>query len=123
MPTTDDVEAAARWLLDVLTWPFRQVWAGLTNLYRALTEDVTLREILIPSIYSALMWLRVQIPYAFGFDTREHMLTGSFVLAVFAFFFGFISAGATWVLIGVFAFTFAVGLLRFLPVVERYWPL
>jgi len=84
-----------------LTWPFRQFWAFLVNLWTWLTERLELRNIVLPAIYDSLVWLTNQLPLALGGGDPGEMIEASFVLAVATFFTGIVTGGLAWVLISV----------------------
>ncbi len=79
---------------EVIKWPFRQFWAFLTNFWTWLTQNLHLRDILIPAIYDTLVWLSNQVPLALGGGTPGEMIEASFVLGVATFFTGFVTGGA-----------------------------
>lgn len=76
-----------------------------------------------PSIVSSIIFFANAIPDAFGFGSRQDMLRGSVVLAGVAILSSVVTLGATLALVAVFAGTFAVGIVRHVPIVEAYWPL
>lgn len=105
-----------------VTWPFRQFWAFLTNLWVWLTQRLHLEDILLPAVFDSVIWLTNQLPLALGGGEPGEMIEASFVLAVATFFTGFVTGGAAWVLIGLWVVTGLLGIARFVPVVQAYWP-
>jgi hypothetical protein len=103
-------------------WTYRQVTGAASNAWTWLTEGLSLEDVLIPTVYDTLVWLTNQVPLAFGGGEPGEMIEASFVLGVAAFVSSIISFGATLVFVGLFAFTGFLGALRFIPVVEKYWP-
>lgn len=101
----------------------RQLWGFAANLWVWLTENLHLRDVLIPAFYDTLVWLSNQVPAALGGSTPGEMVEASFVLGVATFFTGFVTGGAAWVLIFLWAFTGTLGFLRFFPVIGRNWPI
>jgi hypothetical protein len=110
-------------LRNVARWPFEQAAGAASNAWTWLTEKLSLEDIIIPAVYDTAVWLTNQVPLAFGGGEPGEMIEASFVLAVAAFVSSLISFGATLFLVGVFAFTGFLGALRFIPVVEQYWPI
>jgi len=106
-----------------LTWPFRQFWAFLVNLWTWLTERLEFQDIVLPAIYDSLVWLTNQLPLALGGGDPGEMIEASFVLAVATFFTGIVTGGLAWVLISVWLVTGVIGLARFTPAVEKHWPI
>lgn len=76
-----------------------------------------------PSIVSLIKFFANAVPDAFGFGSREDQVRGSAVLGVTAILSSVITLGATLVFVGIFAFTFAVGIVRHVPIVDANWPL
>jgi len=110
-------------LRSVARWPFEQVTGAASNAWSWLTEKLSLEDIIIPAVYDTAVWLTNQVPLALGGGEPGEMIEASFVLAVAAFVSSIISFGATLFLVGIFAFTGFLGTLRFIPVVEQYWPI
>lgn len=106
----------------IVMWPFRQAagWAG--NLW-GFVSTVSWRQVLVPSLVAAITWLAAQVPRAFGFGSPSEQITASISLGIAAYISGYVTAFLTWGLIVVFAVTATIGFLRFVPVVEQYWPL
>jgi hypothetical protein len=100
----------------------RQLWAFGGNVWTWLTENLHLRDILLPAIYDTLVWLSNQVPLVFGAGEPGEMIEASFVLGVAAVISSLISFGATLALVVVFAVTGTLGFLRFFPAVESRWP-
>lgn len=107
----------------ILIWPFQQLWGWADNLWRWLSDRLSLQDVLLPSIYSSLVWLGDQLPRAFGYGSPGEQISGSFVLGVATFLTGIVTGGAAWVLIGLWAVTALIGVVRFVPAVESRWPL
>lgn len=108
--------------LDIVLWPFRQLWAAMMNLWSWATTRLHLQDILLPAFYESLVWLSNQVPAALGGSTPGEMIEASFVLGVATFFSGILTGGLAWGFIAVWAFTGFLGMLRFFPVVNKYWP-
>jgi len=113
--------AATAWA--VITWPFRQFWAFLGNLWTWLTQRLELRDIVLPAIYDSAVWVTNQIPLALGGGEPGEMIEASFVLGVATFFTGIVTGGLAWALIAIWAVTALVGVIRFTPAVEKHWPI
>lgn len=107
----------------IVSWPFEQFWGFVLNLWRWVSEKLSLRDILLPAFYDSLVWLSNQLPLALGGGEPGQMIEASFVLVVTTFFTGIITGGAAWALIGVWVVTGMVGVARFVPVIERFWPI
>lgn len=120
MVTTDGDGVLAS-LLAVLLWAPRQFVAFWRNLW-GLVQRSDVWDFLIPAFRSTLRWLIEKVPQAFGLGTREEMLYANIGLAIVSYVSGYITATLTWYLIAVWAILFLVGLLRFIPIVEAYWP-
>ncbi len=105
-----------------VSWPFVQFWTFLQNVWRWLTDRLHLRDILLPAVYDSLVWLTNQLPLALGGGQPGEMVEASFVLGVATFLTGFVTGGLAWALIGVWGVTGVLGIARFVPVVEKYWP-
>lgn len=106
----------------VYRWPARQIRGFVGNVIEFGSNLLTKPEKVVPpSVWSTWVWLKAQVPRAFGGGTPFQQITASVVLAVVAFLSGFITAGATWVLIGVFTITFVLGLLRLWPFIDKGW--
>lgn len=105
-----------------IRWPFVQFWGFVRNFWTWLTENLHLRDILIPAIYGTLVWLSNQIPLALGGGKAGEMIEASFVLAVATFFTGFVTGGLAWAIIGLWIMTGLLGVARFVPVIARNWP-
>lgn len=114
--------AALETLWAIFTWPFRQFWGFVVNVWTWLTTRLSLQDILLPAIYGSLVWLSNQVPLALGGGTAGEMVEASFVLGVATFFTGFITGGAAWVLIGFWVMTGLFGIARFVPAIGRNWP-
>jgi hypothetical protein len=104
-------------------WTYRQVTGTASNAWTWLTERLSLEDIIIPAVYDTAVWLTNQVPLALGGGEPGEMIEASFVLGVAAVVSSLISFGATLVFVGLFAFTGFLGALRFIPVVEEYWPI
>lgn len=122
MAATETLRGWLATLVEIVLWPFRQAWGFLRNFWTWLTEGLHLRDVLIPAFYDTLVWLSNQVPLALGGGTPGEMIEASVVLGVATFFTGFVTGGLAWVLIGVWGVTGALGILRFVPVVEAHWP-
>jgi len=105
-----------------IVWPFRQVVGFFSNVWTWLTDQLSLEDILLPTLYDSLLWLTNQIPSALGGASPGEMVESSGVLLVATFLTGIVTGGAAWTLIGVWLVTALVGIVRFVPVVEEYWP-
>lgn len=106
----------------IYRWPTRQVRGFIGNVADFGGALLTRPESVVPpSVWSTWVWLKAQVPRAFGWGSAFQQITASVVLAVVAFISGFITAGVTWVLIGVFAITASLGLLRLWPFINRLW--
>jgi hypothetical protein len=106
----------------VLLFIPRQLWGFATNLWTWLTENLHLRDVVLPAIYDSAVWVSNQVPLALGGGTPGEMIEASFVLGVATFFTGFVTGGLAWALIVVWAFTGFLGFSRFVPIVGRNWP-
>lgn len=107
----------------IIAWPFLQIWGFLTNVWTWLTDRLQLQDIVLPAIYDSAVWVTNQIPLAFGGGEPGEMIEASFVLGVATFFTGIVTGGAAWVIIGLWVVTGLLGVARFVPVVEKYWPI
>jgi len=105
-----------------ILWPFVQIWGFLTNFWTWVTENLHLKDILIPAFYGTLVWLSNQVPLALGGGEAGEMIEASAVLGVATFFTGFVTGGAAWAIIGLWGVTGLLGVARFVPVVGRNWP-
>lgn len=106
-----------------VTWPFVQLWAFLANLWRWLSERLQLSDVVLPAFYDSAVWLTNQAPLALGGGEPGEMIEASFVLGVATFLTGFVTGGLAWALIGLWVVTGLLGIARFTPVVEKYWPI
>ncbi len=106
-----------------VTWPFRQFWAFLVNLWTWLTERLELQDVVLPAVYDSAVWLTNQIPLALGGGEPGEMIEASFVLGVATFLTGFVTGGLAWAIIGIWVVTAILGVARFAPIVEKYWPI
>jgi len=106
-----------------IMWPFVQFGGFLSNLWRWLTQQLQLSDIVLPAIYDSAVWVSNQIPLALGGGEPGEMIEASFVLGVATFVTGFVTGGAAWVIIGLWVFTGLLGVARFVPVVGRNWPI
>jgi len=109
-------------LAQLVLWPWRQLRGFAGRLWGFLTS-VSWTEVLVPSLVGAIRWLFAQVPYAAGVGPPDKQITASIALGVAAYLSGYVTAGLTWALLIVFAGTAGIGVLRFVPVVERFWPL
>ena len=104
-------------------WTYRQATGTASNVWTWLTERLSLEDIIIPAVYDTAVWLTNQVPLSLGGGEPGEMIEASFVLAVAAAVSSLISFGATLVFVGLFAFTGFLGALRFIPAVEKRWPI
>lgn len=109
-------------LVSYLLWPVKQVRAFFATLWSFLTR-LSWTDVLIPSLVASIKWLIAQAPYALGFGPPDKQITASVALSVAAYLSGYVTAGITWTLLLVFGATALIGLARFVPVVNAYWPL
>lgn len=104
-------------------WPVRQVTGFFRGLWTFFVDDFGPSTALGPSIRGSVLWFWSRILAAFGFGSPGNQLVSSVVLGVVAFLSSTITFGATLVLVALFTFTAGVGLVRFVPVVNAFWPL
>lgn len=106
-----------------IAWPFRQIGAFLRNAY-AYATDFALDDVLPPSVRETINWLFGLVPRSLGLrDTSpEAQINANAVFIVFWFLAGFVSVGATWVLIlVVHGPLLAVGVWRWFPGFNAAW--
>lgn len=106
-----------------VTWPFRQVGGTARNIVGFVRDDVTAERLIPPAIRSSVRFVMLQVPRALGWSEPGQQVTAAVVLSVVAFVTGFVTGGAAWVLIFLWGLAALVGLLRFVPIVDRLWPL
>lgn len=112
MPSTTAVWSA-------VTWPFRQLRGAIGNL-GGFIRGIDAADLIPPSIYSTLLWIRDTFPRSLGFASRARMFTASiafgFVLIISSL--GVLTPlGIAWM-----AFFAPLAALRLIPVVEAHWP-
>lgn len=106
-----------------IVWPLRQIGAFLQNAYGYAT-DFALDDVLPPGIIDTINWLFGLVPRALGLRSTspEAQINANVVLAVFWFLAGFISLGATWVIILVVHVPLLlVGIWRWFPGFNDAW--
>lgn len=109
---------ALGYLSAAVRWPIRQTRGFIENV-EELFRGTDLEEIVPPTVE----WLLLQIPHALGFGSPKQQIKASTALGVTAVISSFVTLGVTIVFVAVFAATFAVGVIRLWPVVNRFWPL
>lgn len=67
------------------------------------------------------MWVLASAFWSLGTDSPIKQITASFALLLFALITSWVTLGATLVLVGFFAVTMFIGVVRLVPVVDRYW--
>lgn len=107
----------------VISPVWRNVRGFVVNAY-AYFAGAALDDVLPPSIINTVNWLLGLFPKALGLreTTPREQINANAVFIVFWFFAGFISVGATWVLILVVHLPLlGVGVWRWFPGVNNAW--
>lgn len=72
-------------------------------------------------IWETIVWVFNSAMWSLGTHSAIKQITSSFALLIFAFLASWITLGATLVLVGFFAATMAIGILRLIPAVNAWW--
>ena len=107
----------------IITWPFRQVAGALRRGRRFVVSDLSTQEAIPPSIHDTAVWFANQLHLALGWGSPGEQLVASIVLAIATFFAGIVTAGLAWAIIGLWLLTATIGTARFVPAIDRLWPL
>lgn len=106
----------------IYRWPIRQVRGFGENVVGVGRQLFSKPQAVVPpSIWSTWVWLKSQIPRAFGFGTPFQQIAASVVLGVITFLSGLLTGGLAWAFIGVWLVTGMIGLLRLWPFINEQW--
>lgn len=100
--------------------PFDQLRGTASNV-RDFASFTSLQELVPPAVYSTLVWMRDTLPRGLGFSERRRHITGVVGLAVVMIVASFTILTAVAIIFFVIAMPIAI--LRFIPAVNKRWPL
>jgi hypothetical protein len=106
-------------LRSAVRWPFEQVAGAVRNIGGFL-RGIDAPDLIPPSIYGTLVWIRDTFPRSLGFAERARMFSASLAFAAVLVIssFGVLTAvGIAWAV-----FFGSLAALRIFPAVEARWP-
>lgn len=99
------------------SWIGQQADAFLGNLIALVS--VSPGEWLPNGVWDTIVWVAMSATWSVGTSTATKQITASVALGLTALLASWVTLGATLVLVGFFAVTFAIGVFRLIPAVDK----